>query len=222
MMVTMTANGETENNREVRRDQLIEKKEFSASLNTSTQTMKSLILVTFLLMTWITITYPKKFKEGEKPEWAKKDIRDYTEADLERLYDQWEQDETEDPLEPDELPEHLRPAPPIDLSKLDTSDPESILRLSKKGKTVMSFVSVSGSPTKTETEEITGIWQTSLHNSHLPAERFVVGEDRAIFMFKDGSHAWEAKDFLIQQDRCKDVTIENKVYDGKGKTKDEL
>jgi len=26
----------------------------------------------------------------EKPAWAKKDIRDYSEADLERLLDQWE------------------------------------------------------------------------------------------------------------------------------------
>lgn len=26
----------------------------------------------------------------EKPEWAKKDIRDYSDADMERLLDQWE------------------------------------------------------------------------------------------------------------------------------------
>ena len=32
----------------------------------------------------------KKFDEKDKPEWAKKDIRDYTDADLERLLDQWE------------------------------------------------------------------------------------------------------------------------------------
>lgn len=49
-------------------------------------------------------------------------------------------------------------------------------------------------------------------------------------MFKDGSLAWEAKDFLIEQENCKQVDIENKVYEGKyGKdnesskeTKDEL
>lgn len=45
----------------------------------------------------------------------------------------------------------------------------------------------------------------------------MVDDDRAIFMFKDGAQAWEAKDYLIAQDRCKDVTIEQKVYDGKGK-----
>lgn len=32
----------------------------------------------------------KKSKDGEKPSWAKKDIRDYNEADLERLLDQWD------------------------------------------------------------------------------------------------------------------------------------
>lgn len=29
-------------------------------------------------------------KSTEKPAWAKKDIRDYSEADMERLLDQWE------------------------------------------------------------------------------------------------------------------------------------
>ena len=34
-------------------------------------------------------------------------------------------------------------------------------------------------------------------------------------MFKDGAHAWEAKDFLVEQEKCLVVTIENKNYDGK-------
>lgn len=46
------------------------------------------ILINFLLL--ITIATSKKFSKEGKPEWAKKDIRDYTEADLERLLDQWE------------------------------------------------------------------------------------------------------------------------------------
>lgn len=29
-------------------------------------------------------------KGKEKPEWAKKDIRDFSDADMERLLDQWE------------------------------------------------------------------------------------------------------------------------------------
>lgn len=32
----------------------------------------------------------KKYKEEEKPSWAKKDVRDFSDADVERLFDQWE------------------------------------------------------------------------------------------------------------------------------------
>lgn len=45
-------------------------------------------LVFFLLFS--TIILAKKHTDQEKPAWAKKDIRDYSEADLERLLDQWE------------------------------------------------------------------------------------------------------------------------------------
>lgn len=45
--------------------------------------------------------------------------------------------------------------------------------------------------------------------------RFVVGSNRAIFMLRDGSYAWEIKDFLVAQDRCADVTVEGQVYPGK-------
>lgn len=38
-----------------------------------------------------SITTAKKFtKDDSKPDWAKKDIRDFTDADMERLLDQWE------------------------------------------------------------------------------------------------------------------------------------
>lgn len=43
-----------------------------------------------LLLAIVPVVLSKKFKDGEKPEWAKKDIRDYSEADLERLLDQWD------------------------------------------------------------------------------------------------------------------------------------
>lgn len=42
----------------------------------------------------------------------------------------------------------------------------------------------------------------------------MVDDNRAIFMYKDGSQAWDAKDFLIQQEDCVDVTIENQIYQG--------
>lgn len=49
--------------------------------------------------------------------------------------------------------------------------------------------------------------------------RYMIDDNRAIFMFKDGSQAWEAKDYLIEQDRCDSVSVENKVYSGKGNIK---
>lgn len=42
----------------------------------------------------------------------------------------------------------------------------------------------------------------------------MVDDNRAIFMYKDGSQAWDAKDFLIQQEDCVDVTIESQVFKG--------
>lgn len=53
--------------------------------------------------------------------------------------------------------------------------------------------------------------------------RYTIDDNRAIFMFKDGAQAWKAKDFLVEQERCESVTIENKVYNGRHSgNKDEL
>lgn len=45
------------------------------------------IILCLTLASWAD---SKKFNENDKPAWAKKDIRDYNDADLERLLDQWE------------------------------------------------------------------------------------------------------------------------------------
>lgn len=79
--------------------------------------------------------------------------------------------EDEEEEDPDDLPEHLRPQPKIDLSQVDMSNPENLLKQSKKGRTVMTFVTVSGNPTRDEAEGISKIWQTSLWNNHIQAER---------------------------------------------------
>lgn len=43
-----------------------------------------------VLFSFFLLANTGKSKDGEKPAWAKKDIRDYSEADLERLLDQWD------------------------------------------------------------------------------------------------------------------------------------
>ncbi|XP_053320877.1 LRP chaperone MESD [Spea bombifrons] len=150
---------------------------------------------------------------AEEKKRKKKDIRDYNDADMARLLEQWEED---DDIEEGDLPEHKRSPPPVDFSKLDPSNPESILQMTKKGKTLMIFATVSGNPTEKETEEITSLWQGSLFNANYDIQRFIVGANRAIFMLRDGSYAWEVKDFLVHQERCADVTVEGQVYPGKG------
>ena len=70
--------------------------------------MNSLSLLTCLLVC-LTLTSRTASK--------KKDIRDYTDADMERLYEQWEENDEEE-LPDDEKPEHLRPKPGIDVEEL--------------------------------------------------------------------------------------------------------
>lgn len=43
-----------------------------------------------LVLVLLTFSLAKKFEGDDKPAWAKKDIRDYSDADLERLLDQWD------------------------------------------------------------------------------------------------------------------------------------
>lgn len=57
------------------------------------------------------------------------------------------------------------------MSKVDMNNPESLLMQSKKGRTIMTFVTVSGKPTRDEAEDITKIWQTGLWNAQIQAER---------------------------------------------------
>jgi len=145
----------------------------------------------------------------------KKDIRDYNDRDLEKLYEQWEEDD--EPLPVDELPEWdpRKPRPSLDLSDMSKfGEPEDFLKASKKGQSVMMFVRVSGSPTRHEAEEVSSIWQTGLWNNHVHVDRFMVEDDRAIFLFKDGSLAWEALDYLLNEERVADVQLDQKTYHG--------
>ena len=54
------------------------------------------------------------------------------------------QDNDEDKLEEDELPEWKREPPKVDLSKLDPKKPEEMLQMSKKGRSLMMFATVAG------------------------------------------------------------------------------
>uniref|UniRef100_A0A671TQ82 LRP chaperone MESD n=1 Tax=Sparus aurata TaxID=8175 RepID=A0A671TQ82_SPAAU len=118
-----------------------------------------------LLSTYLLCVLAAESKDKPK---KKKDIRDYNDADMARLLEQWEED---DDIEEGDLPEHKRSPPPIDFSKVDASKPEELLKMSKKGRTLMVFATVSGDPTEKETEEITGLWQGSLFNANYDIQR---------------------------------------------------
>lgn len=140
----------------------------------------------------------------------KKDIRDYSEADLEKLYQQWADEDDKD--DDDEF----GMKPPKDGFKFDPSKmtPEEMMKMSKKGKTLMIFARLKGNPEKSETEKITTRWQQGLLNGNIQTERYLVSDDRVIFLTKDGSYAWEIKDFLIQQPECLEVTFDNQKFPG--------
>lgn len=93
------------------------------------------------------------------------------------------------------------------------------------GQTLMAFCTVTEPTTRERTEQLSSLWQTALHNSHIQVERYVIADERFIYMFKDGSQAWEAKEFLVDQEGFEQITIENKPYYGKhakNRPKDEL
>ncbi|XP_071943535.1 LDLR chaperone boca-like [Antedon mediterranea] len=159
---------------------------------------------------------PNNDKES-KPAKKKKDIRDFNDADIERLFDEWE--EGEEDTDEDDLPEHLREPPKVDFSKLDTSNPENMVKMTKKGKTLMVFVTVSGKPEKQEAEEITQLWQNQLFQANFQLQRYMVSDERAIFMVTDGSTAFDIKNFLIEQERCYSVSIDQQEYFGRGSDK---
>lgn len=69
-------------------------------------------------------------KAEQRPEWAKKDPIHYTDADVERLLEQWDEDEE---IDEDDVPEHKRPPPKMDLNQFDPTKPEDFLKASKKG-----------------------------------------------------------------------------------------
>lgn len=155
----------------------------------------------------------------EKKRILPKDPLYITDMDLERLYDEWEEADDEK-LPPDELPPHKRPPPEVEMPDMEDrdalfKDPHKLMMAAKKGKTVMAFATIANNPTKQETEMLTQRWQVGLVNNHMKCERFVIANDRAIFVFEDGSMAYEAKEFFLDQPELKEYSIDNQVWHGK-------
>uniref|UniRef100_A0A914L9A7 LDLR chaperone boca n=1 Tax=Meloidogyne incognita TaxID=6306 RepID=A0A914L9A7_MELIC len=137
---------------------------------------------------------------------SKKDVRDYTEAELDKLYEQWAENDSEDDAEQENKPK-------------TANSPDDLLKMTKKGQSVMMFVSVANpvdnsKSTKEFTEKISAQWQQSFFNNHIDAQNYVVDDDRILFLFKEGQQAWDARDFLIRQPECKEIQLEGRTIPG--------
>lgn len=150
-------------------------------------------LVAFFAILY-TIQYTNGGDDGFKREKThiKKDPRDYTDRDVDSLFEEWEvkfnqkiilfilyinifiQDNDEDVLPEDERHDAFlrgKNRPSIRPEDLVGKEPEQIMKLSKKGQTLMMFATVSGSPTRRETEEISQLWWASLKNAFYDVNR---------------------------------------------------
>jgi len=150
---------------------------------------------------------------------VKKDPRDYTDADIDKLEKEWDDNDEEKDEEYEfqrKYPGGRRRPPAFNMNDIQGKKPEEIIKLSKKGQTLMMFVTVSGNPTRQETEEITQIWYLGLKNGLYDVTKYVVDDNRILLLLQDGGDAFDVKDFLVQQERCDEVMIDNRPYYGKG------
>lgn len=192
------------------------------------------LLVPYLLLL-VSVAMTEQVPKKEK------DVRDFTDADIERLFEEWEHNDEDGELPEDEKPDYEKKKPDIDIMKLAerSNSPDDLLRLSKKGQAVMMFVAVTDGTAKRPgrhfTEGLSELWQSNLFNNHidlqvapLPSARscsntqfqaYVVEDDRILFMFKDGSRAWEGRDYLLKQPQCKEITLEGNTIQGAGSNK---
>ena len=157
------------------------------------------------------VSKKEKLKIGKK-------VTDYTDNDIEKLLDQWDENDDDYEDEEDDKP-WLKPKPKIDMQKIMASggNKEDIVMASKKGQPLMIFANVAGNPTKKQTDKISAMWQQSLQNANIQVQRYIVSDNRVLLQVSDGSLAFQIKDFLVTQDTCESVSFENMDFDGKGK-----
>lgn len=61
----------------------------------------------------------------------------------------------------------------IFLFQMDLTNPDNVLKMTKKGRSLMMFVDVNPEISQEEANNVLSIWQTSLQNNHIVAERYV-------------------------------------------------
>ena len=111
------------------------------------------ICVTVLLSALVADKEPKGKKI--KAEKIGKKLTDYSDADIERLLDQWDANDEEYDDEDEDDPRLKKPEPGPTINMNDfKGKPEELLKMSKKGKPLMMFVTVAGNPTQKQAEKV--------------------------------------------------------------------
>jgi len=170
-----------------------------------------------------------KDKVEKEPEPPKRDLKigkkvtDYSDADIHKLLDQWNENDDDYEEEEDDAP-WKKPKPKIDMQKImqGGNNKEDMIAASKKGQPLMIFANVAGNPTRNQAEKVTSFWQQSLQNAQIQVQRYMVSDNRVLFQVNDGSLAVKIKDFLVSQDTCESVSFENLDFPGKGKGKEKI
>ncbi|CAF1606864.1 unnamed protein product [Adineta ricciae] len=165
-----------------------------------------LIIFGFILIYTLNVTFAAYGDHKHR------DPIDYTDDDVNRLFEQWEENDEDGSSKDDEDdPRKYQPKGP-----LTGKDPEKLFAQMKKGQATMVTALVAGNPTKRETEQIAQIWWMGLRNALYDVHKFVADNNKIIFGIDDGSRIYEIKEFLINQPECYEVIIDQQTFPGRG------
>ncbi|CDW54129.1 MRP-S35 and Mesd domain containing protein [Trichuris trichiura] len=174
----------------------------------------------------ITACQPKvQYKENMKvmrmsPPPKNKNPRDYTDKDIEGLFDQWEENDDES-LDWDEIDGWKRP-PTLDLNLLKVKNNEEASRILKKGRRMSMYVKFDPKLSRRQVDDVTNIWLIRFFNSHIQSQRRFVNDKEVEFLFFDGAQSWDAKKFIMEQDEVLELMLEGNKYPGKARKKAEF
>ena len=144
---------------------------------------------------------------------SKRDWNSMSDADFERIYQEWRDNDEED----DGEEEDPMKAPPQDLDlDLENLSEETIRRETMRGRTVMVYVTMVGLPSEYDTRVTGQRWQMGLMNGNIKTELFVLGKGRVIVQTAQGERAVDIKDFLVKQPEVWSVRIDGKQFPGLG------
>ena len=74
---------------------------------------------------------------------------------------------------------------------------------------------LSGNPTSKEASELTSIWEIGLSNNHIEVTRYQLDDKTVLFQIFNGQQAYEARDYLVDQEGCYTVSLDSTTTYGR-------